>query len=82
MLPALRYVTGASVEEVPKATPWEDFSFFAQEMTDLYVLTGASENPAAAAPNHSPEFLLDENSLLVGVRTLLNLAFGHMEQDS
>ncbi len=82
MLPALRKVSSASVEVVPKATPSEDFSFFAQEVPGLYVLIGASEDPAAAAPNHSPEFLLDEDSLLIGVRTLLNLTLGYMEQES
>ena len=79
MLPALEKVTGASVIEVPKATPSEDFSFFAQEVPGLYVMIGASKEPDSAAPNHSPDFLLDEDSLLIGVRTLLNLTLGYMD---
>ena len=79
MIPSLEKVTGATVAMVPKATPSEDFSFFAQQVPGLFVLIGATppgDDPKTAAPNHSPNFMLDEGSLLIGVRTLVNLTSG------
>ena len=71
--------------EVPKATPSEDFSFFAEEVPGLFLFIGATPpgtDPASAAPNHSPSFQLDEGSLLIGVRTLVNLTVDYMAAQS
>ena len=85
MVPVLEAIPGAAAEFVPKATPSEDFSFFAQEVPGLFVFIGATPpdtDPADAAPNHSPDFLIDEDSLAIGVRTLLHLTLGYMEMES
>ena len=45
----------------------------------LYGATPPGEDMAAAAPNHSPQFFVDEDSLLIGMRTLLNLTLDYMQ---
>ena len=85
MLPSLQKVTDATVALVPKSTPSEDFSFFAQRVPGLFLLVGATPpgtDPASAAPNHSPSFQIDEGSLLIGVRTLVTLTTDYMAMNS
>ena len=59
----------------------EDFSFFAKEAPGLFVFLGITprdQDVAKAAPNHSPEFFVDEAALIVGVRTLAGLAVDYL----
>ncbi|MCP4617122.1 MAG: amidohydrolase [Bradyrhizobium sp.] len=51
----------------------EDFSFFLNEIPGLYFNLGVvprDKDPASAAPNHSPNFFVDEKALVTGVRAL------------
>lgn len=60
--------------ELPGAA--EDFSFFAQQAPGLYIFLGVTpedQDPATAAPNHNPEFFVDERALAVGTRALAML---------
>ena len=83
MLPTLRRTAGADrVVLVPKITGSEDFSFFQQLVPGLFFFVGVTPpgtDPATAAPNHSPRFQVDERSLLLGVRTLAQLACDFLE---
>jgi metal-dependent amidase/aminoacylase/carboxypeptidase family protein len=66
-----------NVAECPLAGASEDFSFYAQAVPGLYVFLGVTpkgQDPAKAAPNHSPNFFVDEHALVVGVRTMGTLA--------
>ena len=78
MLPTLRRVAGADKVSLARVTTTaEDFALYQQEIPGLMVFLGAtppSPDMAAAAPNHSPQFFLDESTLPVGVKTLANLA--------
>lgn len=77
MLPALRRAADDKVVEGPLAGASEDFSYFAQEAPGMYVFLGITpkdQDPATAAPNHNPNFLVDESALIVGVRTMSTLA--------
>ena len=78
MLPTLRRVAGADKVSLARVTTTaEDFALYQQKIPGLMVFLGATPpgaNVAAAAPNHSPLFSLDESALPVGVRTLANLA--------
>ena len=58
----------------------EDFAFFANRVPGVFILLGTRDPAtplAAAAPNHSPLFVLDERALVVGVRTLAELAVAY-----
>ena len=78
MLPTLRRVAGPDrVAEALPRTGAEDFAFFQEEIPGLYLWLGIRPRgvaPEEAAPNHSPRFSIDEDALLLGVRTLSHLA--------
>jgi amidohydrolase len=77
MAPVLKRAADGNVAECPLAGASEDFSFYAQAMPGLYVFLGITpkdQDPAKAAPNHSPQFFVDEHALVVGVRTMATLA--------
>lgn len=68
--------------ELPGAA--EDFSFFAQQVPGLYVFLGVTpegQDPATAAPNHNPEFFVDESALVVGTRTMAMMAVDFLSGD-
>ena len=55
----------------PPTTVAEDFSFFQQQIPGVFYHLGGSKPgvaPADTAPNHSPQFDVDESVLPVGVR--------------
>jgi amidohydrolase len=83
MLPALRRAAGAgNVSLVPKVMGSEDFSFFQRIVPGLFVFVGCAAKgsaPGSAAPNHSPRFVVDEGSLLVGMRVLAHLTCDFLE---
>ncbi|TXK62394.1 amidohydrolase [Alcalisalibacterium limoincola] len=82
VLPTLHAAVGeANVVEMPLMTVAEDFSEFANRVPGFFFFVGSTSrgiDPATAPNNHSPEFLLDEESLDVGVRAMLALALAHL----
>jgi amidohydrolase len=77
MAPVLQRAADGNVAESPLAGASEDFSFLAQAAPGLYMFLGVTpkdQDPAKAAPNHNPEFFVDEQALVVGVRTMATLA--------
>jgi len=82
MLPSLQAAVGAgNVFEPPLQMGAEDFSFYAREVPSMFFFVGATSagtDPATAPSNHSPQFLLDEQSLDVGFRALLQVALDYL----
>ncbi len=82
MLPSLQAVVGAeNVYEPPLQMGAEDFSFYAQQAPAMFFFvgsTGPGIDPATAPSNHSPQFLLDESSLDVGLRALLQVSLDYL----
>ena len=77
MAPVLKRAADGKVAKAPLAGASEDFSFFAKEVPGLYVFLGVTppdQDPAKAAPNHNPNFFVDEKALVVGTRTMASLA--------
>jgi amidohydrolase len=77
MAPVLKRAADGNVAQAPLAGASEDFSFYAQAVPGLYAFLGVTpkdQDPATAAPNHSPDFFVDESALVVGVRTMATLA--------
>jgi amidohydrolase len=83
MLPSLQAVVGKdNVYEPPLQMGAEDFSFYAREVPGLFFFVGSTSvgiDPATAPSNHSPKFLLDEQSLDVGLRALLQVSLDYLE---
>jgi metal-dependent amidase/aminoacylase/carboxypeptidase family protein len=84
MAPALKRAADGKVAHAPLAGASEDFSFLAQAVPGLYVFLGvtpAGQDPAKAAPNHNPQFFVDEGALVVGTRTMATLAVDFLGSD-
>ncbi|RYG66992.1 M20/M25/M40 family metallo-hydrolase, partial [bacterium] len=85
MMPAIRRAADDKVAEGPLAGASEDFSFYAQQVPGVYLFLGvtpADQDPAKAAPNHNPNFFVDESALVVGVRTTSTLAVNFLAGDA
>ncbi|MBZ9731063.1 amidohydrolase [Salegentibacter sp. JZCK2] len=82
MLPTLQKVAGEeNVVNIKAITGAEDFSFFAQEIPGLYFfLGGKTPGVVNPAPHHTPDFFIDESGLLLGVKTLSQLAIDYLNQ--
>jgi amidohydrolase len=82
MLPSLQAVVGAdNVFEPPLQMGAEDFSLYGQKAPAMFFFVGATApgiDPATAPGNHSPEFMLDETSLDVGLRALLQVSLDYL----
>jgi amidohydrolase len=77
MLPVLERAADGHVVKGRLGGASEDFSEFAKVVPGLYVYLGITprgQDPAKAAPNHSPLFFVDESALVVGTRTEAFLA--------
>ena len=77
MAPSLARVVGPqALRPGPRVMASEDFSYFAQAVPGLFFWVGITppgEDPARAAPNHSPRFRVDEAGLLPGLHAMLHL---------
>lgn len=75
--PVLERASDGRLSLAPLVGASEDFSFFAKATPGLFIFLGITpqdQNPAKAAPNHSPHFFVDESALVVGTRTMASLA--------
>jgi amidohydrolase len=84
MLPTLYDAAGEENVIVTKPlTGAEDFSFFAQEIPGLYFLLGGmpkGTNTAEAPQHHTADFFVQDESLLLGIRTLSYLTLDYMDK--
>ncbi|WP_409013283.1 amidohydrolase [Dyadobacter sp. CY343] len=82
MIGTLQNVAGKdNVSLIPAKTGAEDFSYFQQKVPGLFFFLGGmpkGKNPEEAAPHHTPDFFLDEGSLVLGVRSLARLTTDYM----
>ncbi|MFQ5534479.1 MAG: amidohydrolase [Sphingomonadales bacterium] len=85
LLPALERAAGNDKVVVsPPVMAAEDFAFYQEHIPGFYVFLGINKPdvPAdQAAPNHSPYFYVNEDALIVGVRTMANLALQYLSGD-
>ena len=82
MLPSLQAVVGKdNVYEPPLQMGSEDFSLFGQVAPAMFFFVGSTAkgtDTATVANNHSPQFLLDEESLDVGFRALMQVSLDYL----
>jgi amidohydrolase len=77
MAPVLTRASDNNAVVVPQTGAAEDFSFFLNEVPGLFFYVGVvprGQDPMTAAPNHSPNFMVDESALVIGVRALASVA--------
>jgi len=83
MAPVLKRAADGKVTTVPLVGASEDFSCYARATPGLFVFLGVTphgQDPAKAAPNHSPDFFVDESALVVGTRTMASLAVNFLSE--
>lgn len=72
-----------NVVEMPLVTVAEDFSQYATAAPTFFFFVGSTSvgiDPATAPINHSPQFLLDEQSLQVGSLAMLQVALDYLDR--
>ncbi|VAV82798.1 N-acyl-L-amino acid amidohydrolase [hydrothermal vent metagenome] len=80
MLPSLKAAAGEkNVFEIKAITGAEDFSFFQQKVPGLYFfLGGMTPGTTEAFPHHTPDFFIDEDGMLLGVKTFIQLSLDYL----
>jgi amidohydrolase len=83
MLPALEAAAGAdNVHLLAAQTGAEDFAFIADRVPGFYFRLGGRD-PATpeeqAADHHTPDFVIDDSKLGVGVRAMVGVALEYMQ---
>ena len=75
MGPTLERVAGkGKVFTGNQLTGSEDFAYFQEKVPGLFFFLNAKPEGGKPIPNHSPNFYVDENALIVGIRAMSNLA--------
>ncbi len=85
MVPTLEWAAGeGAVHEVPRIMGAEDFAYFQERIPGFYFFLGVNREGVGAweaAPNHSPYFFANEDTLIVGVRAMAALAVDYLGGD-
>jgi len=84
MIPTLEKVVGKENANINNpTTAAEDFSFFQQKVPGMYFFLGVSttgeDKNSGFAGHHSPDFKMNEDALIIGVRALTNLTLDYMD---
>lgn len=81
MLPTLQNLAGEDNVELVKATTGgEDFSFFQEEVPGFYFfLGGMTPGNTTPYPHHTPDFMIDDAGMQLGVKSLTQLAIDYLE---
>jgi amidohydrolase len=81
MLPSLEAAAGKNnLVAGTWTTGVEDFSFFGEKAPSFFFNLGGMPkgmNPDKAAPHHTPDFVIDDSQLDVGVKALCHLVFDY-----
>lgn len=82
MLPTLQRVAGNKNVVLRKATTGaEDFSYFQKEVPGFYFfLGGMTPGNTTPYPHHTPDFLIDDSGLLLGVKALTEMSLDYLRQ--
>ncbi|TXH31207.1 MAG: amidohydrolase [Cyclobacteriaceae bacterium] len=82
MVASLRRAAGDNnVVEIPPDTGSEDFAYYVEKVPGMFFFVGACPadmDPAKAASHHTPDFMMDEGSMAVGLKAMLQLTLDYM----
>lgn len=80
MLPSFEKAAGKkNVFEVKPVTGGEDFSYFSDKVPGLYFfLGGMTPGNIKPYPHHTPDFLIDDSSMKLGVKTFCELTIDYL----
>lgn len=82
MLPTLRRVAGdTNIQSQKAVTGAEDFSYFQREVPGFFFfLGGMTPGNEKPYPHHTPDFMIDEDGLILGVKALTELSLDYLSQ--
>jgi len=82
MLPSMKKALGKENVLLTKATTGaEDFSYFSREVPGFYFfLGGMTPGNETPFPHHTPDFFIDENGLIHGVKVLTQMSLDYLNQ--
>jgi amidohydrolase len=82
MLPTLENVAGKGNVSLMKATTGgEDFSYFQEKVPGFYFfLGGMTPGNTTPYPHHTPDFMIDEDGLLLGVKAMSQLTIDYLNK--
>jgi amidohydrolase len=82
MLPTIRRIVGAeNALAIKPFMPAEDFSYFQKVIPGFYYFLGVGNRAKGITAGwHTPEFDVDEESLVVGVRVMSNVLLDYLER--
>ena len=80
MLPSLKAAAGENnVFEIKSITGAEDFSSYQLKVPGLFFfLGGMTPGNTEAFPHHTPDFFIDEDGMLLGVKTFIQLSLDYL----
>lgn len=82
MLPSLQKAAGTNNVQLMKATTGgEDFSYFQEVVPGIYFFLGgmtSTDEPKGAFPHHTPDFMIDESGMLLGVKAFTQLTLDYL----
>src|SRR5882724_1124029 len=83
-LPSIRRAVGdTNVFEFPKRMGAEDFSYYEQVVPGFFLRLGSgNKSKGITAESHTPEFDIDEDCLVVGVKVMCNLTLDFLDRHS
>lgn len=67
----------------PAITGAEDFAFYANEVPSVFFFVGGcpiGQDASKAAPHHTPDFNIDDDSMITGMKALINCTLGYMNE--
>ncbi len=82
MVPTMQRVAGTENVHIMKAiTGAEDFSYFQKEAPGFYFfLGGMTPGATESFPHHTPDFLIDDSGLMLGVKTLTQMSLDYLNK--
>ena len=82
MLPTLERVAGESnVQEQKAITGAEDFSYFQREVPGFFFfLGGMTPGNTQSYPHHTPDFIIDDSGLILGVKALTEISLDYLNR--
>ncbi|MGB5499142.1 MAG: amidohydrolase [Maribacter sp.] len=82
MLPIMKQVAGdANIQTQKAVTGAEDFSYFSREVPGFFFfLGGMTPGNTESFPHHTPDFLIDDSGLLLGVKTLTEMSLDYLNK--
>jgi amidohydrolase len=80
MLPTMQRVGGIENVQIQKAiTGAEDFSYFQEQVPGFFFfLGGMTAGTTESFPHHTPDFIIDDSGLILGLKTLTEMSLDYL----